>query len=475
MAETVAANTALKKRPNILLFLTDDESWLERSAYGWSVLPTPHFDRVAEAGALFTNGYTSAPSCAPSRACLLTGRHFWELKQGAFIHGHIPREFPIFSKILSDHGYKLGFTGKPWGPESSFHGLPKDSLGKAFNKAKMPRSVPHLSSTDYAANFEQFLKSRQSGEPFFFWAGTHEPHDGWDKKNYLRLEKEYGMTLDKVTLPPFLKDTPENRKERANFLYEICYADTHLGRMLKVLEQKGELNNTLVVVTSDNGTASPIDKCGKTMENDLRGKASRFDYGVHEPLAMMWPDRMKPGRTITDFVSFADLAPTFLEVAGLKPPAGMSGRSLLPLIESKKSGRIDPKRDFIMTGLEWHGEFDPVSRSSRMLREDRYAYVVLYNNVDDKGKPLGNIELAKPAKVEFYDMKDDPWQLKDLATDPHYRDEMKRLANRFQKYGMQTRDPRVTGEMDLFRMMRKHVQKRKRLGYNKTWNLPYEK
>ncbi len=102
-------------RPNILFFLTDDESWLERSAYGWSKLPTPAFDRVAREGVLFTNGFTSAPSCAPSRACVLTGHHFWELEQGAFIQAFIPKKYPIVTRILARHGYQVGRTGKGWG------------------------------------------------------------------------------------------------------------------------------------------------------------------------------------------------------------------------------------------------------------------------------------------------------------------------------------------------------------------------
>lgn len=457
-------------KPNILFFITDDESWLERSAYGWSTLPTPHFDRVAREGVLFTNAFTSAPSCAPSRASVLTGHNFWELRQGAFIQAFIPRDIPIFPKILADNGYKLGCTGKRWGPGSHpSAGIPSDSLGTIYNHETIPNPPEQVRAIDYAANFARFLKGRKPGQPFFFWAGIIEPHEPSGQTNYLLLEKEFGVTLDQVSLPPFIEDTPENRKKRASFLYEICWADTHLGRMLKTLERIGELDNTLVVVTSDNGTAVPI----AVKDDGYRGKASPFDLGVHEPLAMMWPERIKAGRTVTDFVSFADFAPTFLEAAGLVPPASMSGRSLLPILQSKRSGRIDPQRDFIVTGLEWHGEFDPVSRSSRSIRDDHYAYVVRYSNVDDQGKPLTNEALIQPARIEFYDLKHDPWQQKDLADDPAFAQEQKRLAEKLRNVGMRTQDPRVTGEMDLFRQTRQYVQKRKRMGYTKTIGLPF--
>ena len=456
-------------KPNVLFFITDDESWLERSAYGWSNLPTPHFDRVAREGILFTNAFTSAPSCAPSRASVLTGRNFWELRQGAFIQAFIPRDIPIFTKLLAKDGYRIGSTGKGWGPGShATKGIPSNSLGTRHNGETIDNAPEHVRSIDYAANFEKFLKSRKSDQPFFFWAGIIEPHEPSGKNNYKLLEKEFSFTLDQVPLPPYVEDTLENRKRRASFLYEICWADNHLGRMLKALEEIGELDNTLIVVTSDNGTATR----DSANRDTYRGKASSFDFGVHEPLAMMWPDRMKPGRTVTDFVSFRDFAPTFLDAAGIKPPSSMSGKSLIPIFESKKSGRIEPKRDFIMTGLEWHGEFDPVSRSSRTIRDDHYAYVLRYSNVDEKGNPLPKKEWMKPTKIELYDLKKDPWQLTDLSKESAYAKEMKRLANKQRQVAIKTGDPRFTGDIDIFQKTRWYVQERKRGGYKKRVEFP---
>jgi N-sulfoglucosamine sulfohydrolase len=459
---------ATADKPNILFFLTDDESWLERSAYGWSRLPTPAFDRVAREGALFMNGFTSAPSCGPSRACVLTGRHFWQNEQGGFIQGFIPRTTPIVTRILADHGYQVGRTGKGWGPGSHAKlGIPSDSLGRTFMSERIPDPPQEVRDIDYAANFDRFLEWRDAKRPFFFWAGVIEPHEPSGPMNYKLLEKEFGVTLDEVSLPPFMKDTEANRRKRANFVYEICRADTHLARMLKSLEAGGLLDNTIVVVSSDNGTAVVHDGL-------QRGKASPYDVGVHEPLAIMWPARIKPGRTVTDFVSFADFAPTFLEAAGIKVPASMTGRSLLPILASEKSGRIEAHRDFIVTGLEWHGEFDPASRSCRSIRDDRYAYVVRYDNVDAQGNLLDNKALMKPSQVEFYDLERDPWQMRDLAADPKVAAEKGRLAAKLRQVGLESGDPRVTGEMDLFRRTRQYVQKRKRMGYKKSGGLPFD-
>lgn len=445
------------EKPNILFFITDDESWLERSAYGWSKLPTPHFDRVARQGVLFTNGFTSAPSCAPSRGSVLTGRNFWELKQGALIQAWLPKEFPLFPQLLANQGYHVGSTHKVWGPgvyNENSHG--PEVCGKRYEDAKVSKAVPGISTCDYAANFKLFLEDRRPGQPFFFWAGLSEPHGPYGAKNHELLETECGFTLDDVSVPPTMEDTIENRRKRANFLYEICYADRHLGRMLAALEAIGELENTLVVVTSDNGTSGIP-----------QSKATPYDLGVHEPLAMMWPQRVASGRTVTDFVSFADFAPTFLEVAGIKPPAGMTGRSVLPLLESVKSGRIEADRSFIVTGLEWHGEFDPESRSGRAIRDDNYAYVAWYGNVDADGKPLSNQQVVIPTRIEFYDLVNDPWQQHDLANDPEYAKQKERLARKLREVGQQTGDPRVTGEMDIFRATRQYVQERKRGGYKR--------
>jgi len=453
-------------RPHVLFFITDDESWLERSAYGWSKLPTPAFDRVARDGVLFTNGFT-APSCAPSRASVLTGRHFLELEQGAFIQAFIPKKFPVVTRILADHGYQLGHTGKGWGPGSHpTLGIAADSLGKSFASRKIPHPPPGVRATDYAANFDDFLDQRDERRPFFFWAGVMEPHEPSGPQNHRLLEREYGVSLEQVPLPPFVEDTPANRRERADFLYEICTADSHLARMLASLERRGLLENTLVVATSDNGTAIAV-------ADEQRGKASPYDLGSHVPLAVMWPARVKPGRTVTDFVTFADFAPTFLVAVGLEPPAGMTGRSMLPILASEAAGRVEPARDFVVTGLEWHGELDPQSRSFRGIRDDRYAYVVRYANVDHQGRPLSDEAAVKPVRVELYDLEKDPWQLDDRISDPALAAERVRLADRLRQVCTDRGDPRFTGDMELFRQTRAYVQKRKRLGYTESAGLPF--
>jgi len=456
---TRAPKVASDGKPNILIFITDDESWLERSIYGWSKLPTPHFDRMAKRGVLFTHGYTSAPSCAPSRASLLTGRNFWELEQGAFIQAWLPKKFPVLPDLLAAQGYHVGHTGKGWGPgiyPEGAHG--PDSTGPAYNRIQVSEPQEGISSIDYPANLADFLDGRRTGQPFFFWVGVREPHLPCAKDNYKKLDEKYGVPLDDITVPGFLPDTPAIRRQRANMLYEVCYADDQLGRILGILEQRGELDNTLLIATSDNGTACP------------RSKATPYDWGVHEPLAIMWPVRLKGGRPVEDFVKFPDLAPTILEAAGAPVPPGMSGRSILQLLLSGKSGQVDPSRDWVATGLEWHGEFDPVSRSSRSIRDKRYAYIVNCGNTPGAGLDpllrLPDSQFPRPPE-ELYDLEKDSWQMHNVIDDPVYAEVKKRLKTKLKAYQIETKDPRATGDLKIFEETRQFVQQRKRAGYPK--------
>jgi uncharacterized sulfatase len=480
-----AAVPSAAKRPNVVVFITDDESWLERGAYGWSNIPTPHFDRVAREGVLFTRGFTSAPSCAPSRAALLTGRNFWELEQGAFIQAWLPGKFPALPELMEAGGYHAGYSGKGWGPGV----VPKDSgrtrnpAGDAYNSVKRPTREPGISDIDYPANLAKFLDERPTRKPFWFWVGSIEPHTPLGPDNYRKFEAQTGLKETDLKIPEFLPQTPGVRRQRANLAYEICHADRDLGRVLALLEERGELANTLLIVTADNGTQV------------LRSKTNLYDWGVRVPLAMMWPAQVKGGRRVDDFVNFADLAPTMLEATGLPVPNGMSGRSVLDVLTSGKSGRVDPARSWTAAGVEWHGEAAPVSLAGRMIRNERYLYIVNYSDAPrravDPSKQRPDAEYAKnretdneidltvkhPAhpevkrftayfvdprpREELYDSETDPWQLNNLAASPAHAGVKAKLRDRLEAYQRQTRDPRITGEMEIFEQTRAFVSNRK--------------
>jgi uncharacterized sulfatase len=480
-----AAAAAPTTRPNVVVFLTDDESWQERSAYGWSNIPTPNFDRVAREGVLFTRGYTSAPSCAPSRAALLTGRNFWELEQGAFIQAWLPAKFTTVPDLMEAGGYFAGHTAKGWGPGvmPPDSGRTRNPAGAPYNAVKRAGREPGLNDIDYPANFEKFLARRRPGQPFWFWVGSTEPHTPCAPDNYQKLAEKCGIGLDAIKVPGFLPDTPGVRRARANMLYELLRADEDLGRVLKILEDRGELANTLLIVTADNGTQV------------LRSKTNVHDWGVHVPLAMMWPARVPAGRRVDDFVNFADLAPTMLEAAGLPVPASMSGRSLLKVLTSSASGRVDPARSWTTAGIEWHGEDEKTSLAARMIRDERYQYIVNYSKTPRRAvapaKQLPDSAYAATAatgdeidlvtkhpnhpavrkftalfvhprpREELYDCEADPWELNNLAASPAHAAVKARLKAQLEAYQRQTKDPRITGEMEVFNRTRAFVLQRK--------------
>jgi len=449
------ANNKSAKQPNVLIYITDDESWLERSAYGWSNIPTPAFDRVAKEGALFTHGYTSAPSCAPSRASLLTGRNFWELEQGAYIQAWLPAKFPRLPDLLQEGGYHTGYTGKGWGPGVLPPEGPKNNpAGNSFHTKK--RKVPkYLGPYDYVENFKEFLADNKDGKPFFFWVGSIEPHSPCPVNGEELLEKEFGIKPADIKMPGFIPNDDTHRKMRAGILYEICHTDRELGKIIKILEERGELENTIIIVTGDNGTQIPY------------SKATPYDWGVHVPFAVMWPAKVKSGRTVDDFVSFIDIAPTVLQAANLPTPESMSGKSLMPLLLSDKSGIIDPTRNFIVTGLEWHGELPPWNSAARAVRNYDYEYIINYEN-----RPLGRIPPNRGPKKqgepweELYDVKNDPWTLKNLADDPAYAKIKAEMKAKLEAYQKQTNDPRITGDMQIFNETRKFVEGRKASDYS---------
>lgn len=342
------AFSSVAGRPNILLAVADDWSHPHASAYGCRWVKTPAFDRVAREGLLFQRAYTPNAKCAPSRACILTGRNPWQLKEAANHVCYFPVEFKTYVEALAERGYFCGKTGKGWGPGVALDAQqkPRRLTGLGFDKRKAPPPARAISDNDYAANFADFLDAAPPGQPWCFWYGSTEPHRayepgvGWSKGGK-RLE-------DVERVPGCWPDTAAVRQDLLDYAFEVEHFDRHLGRMLELLEQRGLASNTLVVVTSDNGMPFP------------RAKGNLYELSAHMPLAMRWPRGIRqPGRVIEDYVSFVDFAPTFLEVAGLSARvagmAPMAGRSLVPIFRARRGGWVEPRqRGFLLLGQERH-------------------------------------------------------------------------------------------------------------------------
>ncbi len=349
-------------RPNVLIAISDDQSYPHASAYGDPVVQTPAFDRVAREGLLFRNAFSPAPGCSPMRAALLTGQYIWQLREAGTHASSFPRDLACFPGKLAEAGYAVGYTGKPWGPGNyRISGWEENPAGRAYNSLKS-ETPEGISSTDYAANFQQFLDSHDDSAPFCFWYGGHEPHRRFGKG----LGRESGMDPAAVRVPCFLPDTEAVREDLLDYFYEIQWFDRHLGRMLETLSQKGMLDNTMVIVTSDNGMSFP------------RAKANLYEYGIHMPLAISWPERVSGRRVVDELVNLIDVTATIYQACEVPPPADqpLSGKSLMPIL----LGQPDTQREAVFSGRERHSSsrFNSLGYPCRCVRTEQYLYIRNY-------------------------------------------------------------------------------------------------
>jgi len=447
------------KKPNILIAIADDWSWPHAGAYGCQFVNTPNFDRVAREGVLFTHAYCPAPQCGPCRGSLLTGRNIWQNDEAGTHSSYFPKKFTVFTGLLDDAGYFVGFTRKGLNPGNwEDQGWEHNPVGKDFTRNELQPPTEDIKDNDYAADFEDFLKERPKDKPFFFWYGSSEPHRSYEKGSGLKR----GKKLEDVVVPSFLPDDKVIRSDLLDYAVEVEWFDKQLGKILKKLEDIGELDNTIIVVTSDNGMPFP------------RAKANLYEYGTHMPLAINWVDKVKGGRVVDDFVSFIDFAPTFLEAAGLPLPPEVTGRSFMYILNSRKSGWIDPSRNRVYVGRERHTHARPdnLGYPARAIRTKDYLFILnlktdrwpagdppYFHDVDDspsreflkKNKEEENIQkfyvlsYGKRPNEELYLVEEDPGCINNLADDPDYNMIKKELQSDLLRTLKEQGDPRVLG------------------------------
>jgi len=456
-SQTLRAQAA--RRPNILFAIADDWGWPHAGAYGCTWVKTPAFDRVAREGVLFTNCFTSNPKCSPCRASILTGRNTWQLDEATNHFGLFPAKWAVYPDLLEDAGYHVGYTGKGWGPgDYGSGGFKRNPAGKEYAKHTLDPPFRFMANKDYAANFDYFLESRGEGQPFCFWFGTQEPHRAYEDG----AGEHSGKDFKKVDVPAFFPDNETVRRDLADYSVEVEWCDTHLGRIIKKLEEIGELDNTLVLVTSDHGMPFP------------RVKGQIYEYGFHLPLAVRWGG-IEGGRTVDDFINVRDFAPTFLELARVDPPDSVTGTSFLDVLKSNESGQVDPSRNRMLIGKERHDLGRPNNQGYpvRAIRTPEFLY--LHNYKPDRW-PAGNPETgyrncdASPTKSqilgsfneyyrmafgkrpadELYRIQDDPECVNNLAADPTYATVKRKLRIEMEERLRAEGDPRQMGLGDVY-------------------------
>ncbi len=454
--------------PNILIAIADDQSFPHASAYGSNFVSTPAFDRVARDGALFTRAYAASPGCSPSRAALLTGRHTWMLEAAGTHASGFPAKFQTIPDVLAAAGYQVGYTGKGWAPGDWESTRAHNPAGPAYNAIRFEEAPAGVSSIDYAANFAAFLKQRPDAAPFYFWFGALEPHRPYDDGAGRRAEK----SISDDEIPGYLPTTEKVKSDLLDYAVEIEWFDAQLGEMLDQLEAAGELDNTLIIVTADNGMPFP------------RAKANVYDAGIHVPLAVSWPAQAADGGVINDLVGFVDITATVFDAAGVKAD-GLSGRSFL----SRLRGQGAPDADkAVYAARERHSSarWNNLGYPQRAIRVGDYLYIRnfaperwpagaprkygdggalgpphrAYHDIDRAPAliamidarsapgtaPLFNAAVgARPAE-ELYNAEADPANLKNLAADPAYLEIRETLSARLESTLQKTGDPRIGGK-----------------------------
>jgi N-sulfoglucosamine sulfohydrolase len=494
-------------RWNILFLFADD--WgryascyrgLEGRPTFNDAIKTPNIDRVAREGVLFRNTFVNSPSCTPCRSSLMSGRYFFNTGRGAILRGAVWDEsIPSYPLLVRDAGYHIGKSYKVWRPgtpaDAPFGGqqYAYERAGQAPNNfseevtERVARGMSVAAAREEILaqvrdNFDQFLVERKPGQPWHYFFGPTTTHRTWVKGSGKAL---WGFDPDslKGKMPAFLPDVPEVREDMVDYLGECQAVDAYLGVLLERLEASGDAANTLVVVSGDHG-----------MPGVPAGKCNLYDNGVGVALLVRVPGG-KGGRVINDFVSLPDLAPTFMEIAGVKPPAGLYGRSLLSLLKSNRSGQIEVDRTSVITGRERHVD---VAREGnlpypmRALRTTEFVYIrnfapdrwpagmpstagpfeatsaeawetnnrvgfadmdqsptkawLIAHRIDPKWKWHYEFAFGKRPAEELYDLRKDPDQVRNVSSDPAYAAAKTDMAHRLMAALIAAKDPRVTGD-----------------------------
>jgi len=414
---------------NFLLITADDLEWSTVGVYGSQVENiTPHIDKLASEGLRFTNAHVNIALCQPSRQSLLTGRY--PHNNGAPGFQPIADDVPILQESLKSAGYLNGSIGKTrhlqpverfdWdlGPDAGNpgEGIWMHHLGNG-------RDVELYKS--YMTEFLQLAKKKE--QPFWLMLNTHDPHkpfygDGGDEFDY-PVSRIYSS--EEIEVPGFLPDLPEVREELARYYTSVRRADDIVGAILKILEDEGFLENTLVMFISDNGSSFPF------------SKANVYLNSTKTPWIIRWPGRTKPGTVdTTHFISGIDYMPTVLEAAGLQQVDNMDGASFLTLLQGGKQDW----RTSVFT--EINTPFSGISLHMRAIQNRDFGYIYNpffgYENVDVEGNDgptwaamveAGKTDPAIQERVdlfsnrepeELYHYKTDPDALNNLIADPAY-------------------------------------------------------
>ncbi len=416
-----AARADTAKRPNIVFILVDDIRWDAFGCTGHPWVKTPNIDRLAKEGALFKNFFVSIPLCSPSRASYLTGQY--PHKHGVIDnknHNELSHKLVTFPRLLHDAGYETAYVGK-WHmgnddtPRPGFDRWVSFKGQGAYTNPALNVDGKQVKAEGYMTDLLNrqaldFVKKAHS-KPFALYLAHKAVHGP-----FLPAQRHQDLyTNEKRTLPPNTaigRDGSPTRPEALARHDEVmrkqlrCLMaiDEGVGQLLQALQENKQLDSTMIVFTSDNGYFWG--------EHGLGDKRAAYDESIRDPLLIRYPKLIKPGTTIDQFVLNIDMAPTFLDVAGVKVPDTMHGRSIVPLLKGDTKGW----RTSFLT--EYYHEGKEAIQTWQAVRTERWKYV---HYTEQQGKD------------ELYDLKADPYEMKNLIGDPAVQEQLKQLQDELKR------------------------------------------
>ena len=399
-------------KPTIVVFLSDDHGQLDSTPYGSKDVRTPNMQRLADAGMTFTHAFIASPACSPSRAAMLTG--LMPARNGAEAnHTYKRDDVASLPEVMRKLGYQTAAFGKV------AHG-DKDVRRHGFDVFNEQHDTAFV---------EKFLTERDASRPLCLFVGTHEPHVPWEDLN--------GYDPAQVTLPPGFVDTPETREHRARYYTDVTKADTRLGEIMDLAKRHLDPANMLLIYTSDHGAQWPF------------GKWNLYDTGARVPFLAAWPGVIKPGTRTAAMVQWIDLWPTLIAAAGGTVPAGIDGRSFLPVLR----GESTTHREVIFTTHSGDGAMNvyPI----RAIRTADWKLILNLHpefahttHIDKSPKATSGLAYWKswfekartdPAAaaivkryherpaLELYDLREDPSESRNLAVDSAQVERVRRM------------------------------------------------
>ncbi len=434
---------------NVLLLISDDQGLDQLGCFGNATIKTPHLDALAAAGVRFTNAFTAAASCSPSRATILTG--LFPHQSGQYGLQHARHHFSLFDwvqtlpSLLKKNGYRTGLVGKLHvGPAEQ---VPFDVMVTG-NEIMGGRDVQTM-----AVKAGEFFR-QDATAPFFLLIGYTDPHrirDGFGN------DKEYPGLLpatyhaEEIMLPPFLPDFPEARAELADMYQAVTRMDAGVGLVLEQLRLSGRFDETLIIFVSDNGIPFP------------GAKTTLYDAGVHLPMIVRDPHSGTPGSENAALVSFVDIVPTILAwTSSAAPNYELPGRSFLP--DANGKGPLPSDAVYLSHTFHEVTMYYPM----RGVRTRQYKYItnlfpelefpfstdlfasktwqaVLQRKPQKMGQRKIHDYLHRPPE-ELYDLAKDANEIRNLARESRYQNVLQELRSNLHTLREKTNDPWLVWE-----------------------------